>query len=40
MKLIFCVKQLTEKYRAKKKNVTIVSTDLEKAYDRVFRQVY
>lgn len=36
---IFCVEQLIEKYREKRKNLTIVFVGPEKAYERVLRKV-
>ena len=35
---IFVLKQLVEKYREKRKELHIVFIDLEKAYDKVYRE--
>jgi hypothetical protein len=39
MELFFCVRQLVEKFREKKKKSCMVLIDLEKAYDRVLREI-
>lgn len=34
MKQIFCMEKLIDKYKEKRRNLTMIFVDLEKAYDR------
>jgi len=39
MEPLFCVRQLVEKYKEKKKKLYMVFIDLEKMYDSVLREI-
>jgi ABC-type uncharacterized transport system auxiliary subunit len=39
MEPLFCIRQLVEKFSEKKKKLCMVFIDLEKAYERVTREV-